>query len=177
MPEPAITLEMLANLSQIVGTVTLVSGAVFGLVQLAEHRRQRRDAVAADVMRTFLGPELSDAIARIRGLPDGVSAEQLRASGPETERAAVLINMSFETLGLMVYQRIAPFELVLSLAGGITVVLWRKLGPWMQQVRIEQAQPSWAEWFEWLAIQCEKRKQATPPAHVAHRDWTPGRPS
>ena len=166
-------LETLANLSQIAGTVTILGGAVFGLMQLREFRIQRRDAIAAELMRGFMSPELSNAIVLIRALPDGVSAEELRARGPEVEYAAVLINMTFETMGLLVYRRIAPFPLVLELAGGIVVVSWRKLGAWMQQVRVEQAQPSWAEWFQWLAQQCEQRKSLVAPAHERCRDWQP----
>lgn len=166
-------LETLANLSQIASGTTIVGGTVFGLMQLSEYRKQRRDAVAAELMRAFMSPELSNAIALIRALPDGVSADQLRSYGPETERAAVLINMTFETMGLLVFQRIAPFALVLELTGGIIVVMWHKLHPWMCQIRVEQAQPSWAEWFQWLAEQCERHKTRQEPAYSRHTNWSP----
>jgi hypothetical protein len=166
-------LETLASLSQIVGTVTIVGGTVFGLIQLWELKKQRRNAVAGDLMRTFMDADLAQAITLIRALPDGVSAEELRSAGPETERAAVLICTTFETMGLLVYQRIAPFSLVMELAGGITVVMWHKLGPWLTQIRKEQSQPSWAEWFQWLAQQCERHKNPGAPAYVLHDNWTP----
>lgn len=166
-------LEFFANVAQIAGTLTIVGGAIFGSMQLLEIRRQRSAQVAADVMRTFMIPELTDAIALLRKLPDGVSAEELRREGPHAEKAAILVCMTFETLGLMVFQRIAPLNLVLDLAGGITCVMWRKLGPWMEQIRIEQSQPSWAEWFQWLAIQCERTKSGQVPAHIRHVNWIP----
>ena len=177
MPErnDFMTLETLADISQIAGAITIVGGTIFGLIQLSEYRKQRRDAVAAELMRAFMSPELANALALIRELPDGVSAEELRARGPETERAAVLINTTFETMGLLVFERIAPFRLVLELAGGIIVVMWHKLGPWMVQVRAEQGQPSWAEWFQWLAQQCERRKNPGEPAYTKHDSWVPGR--
>ncbi len=168
-------LETLANISQIAGATTIVGGTIFGLVQLSEYRKQRRDAVAAELMRAFMNHELANALALIRALPDGVSAEELRSKGPETERAAVLINTTFETMGLLVFERIAPFKLVLELAGGIIIVMWHKLGPWMVQVRAEQDQPSWAEWFQWLAQQCERHKNSGEPAYTKHDSWTPGR--
>ena len=166
-------LQTLANISQVASATTIVGGTVFGLMQLSEYRKQRRLSVAAELMRAFMSPELASAIARIRTLPDGVSAEELRRCGPETEKAAVLINMTFETMGLLVFERIAPFQLVLELTGGIIVVMWHKLGPWMLQVRREQAQPSWAEWFEWLALQCERHKNLHAPAYARHADWMP----
>ena len=61
----------------------------------------------------------------------------------------------------------------MELAGGIITVLWHKLGPWLEQIRIEQSQPSWAEWFQWLARQCELRKAKAVPAHIRHADWMP----
>src|SRR6478672_5147267 len=132
-------LETIADISQIASAATIVGGIIFGLMQLSEYRKQRRDAVAAELMRAFMSPELASAIALIRALPDGVSAEELRERGPETERAAVIVNVTFETMGLLVFERIAPFSLVLELAGGIIVVMWHKLGPWMSKVRVEQA--------------------------------------
>jgi hypothetical protein len=81
--------------------------------------------------------------------------------------------MTFETMGLLVFERIAPFKLVLELAGGMIVVMWHKLGPWMHQVRKEQLQPSWAEWFDWLALQCERHKNLQAPAYEEHADCIP----
>lgn len=166
-------LETIADIAQIASAATIVGGIVFGLMQLSEYRKQRRDAVAAELMRAFMSSELSNAIALIRALPDGVSAEELRRYGPETERAAVIVNMTFETMGLLVFKRIAPFSLVLDLAGGIITVMWHKLGPWMSQVRVEQTQPSWAEWFQWLAMQCERHKNLQAPAYSKYLDWMP----
>jgi hypothetical protein len=166
-------LESLANISQIVGTVTVVVGIGFALVQLSELKKQRRDAVASELMRTFMDSELAHAMAVIKALPDGVSAEELRRSGQEAELAAVLICMRFETMGLLVYQHISPFALVVELAGGIIVVMWNKLGPWVDQIRLEQSRPSWAEWFQWLSQQCDAHKGQSVPAYKREMDWRP----
>lgn len=166
-------LHALADLAQVVGAATLVGGTIFGLVQFFEYKRQREEAVAGEVMRTFIGPELARALTILRGFPDAVSAERLREGGFEAENAAVLVCMTFETLGVLVYRRIAPFHLVVELAGGIVVVMWRKLGPWLEQIRVEQQQPSWAEWFEWLAQQCALYKDEVMPAYRKHVDWVP----
>jgi len=167
------TLETIASISQIVGTATIVGGTIFGLIQLSEFRKQRRDAVAAELMRAFMDPEFARAISIIKSIPDGASPDDIQRGGAETERAALLINTTFETMGLLVFERIAPFPLVVKLAGGIVVVMWRKLAPWANQIRNEQSQPSWAEWFEWLAQQCERHKTREEPAYVQHSSWLP----
>ena len=167
------TLETIASISQIVGTATVIGGTIFGLIQLTEFKKQRRDAVAGELMRAFMSPELANALTLIKALPDGASIEDMRRNGPETERAAVLIATTFETMGLLVYERIAPFQLTVELAGGIVVVMWHKLGPWLSEIRQQQSQPTWAEWFQWLAQQCEKHKRAQDPAYITHMNWTP----
>ena len=167
------SLQSVADIAEIASAVTVIFGILFGLFQLSEFRQQRRNAVAAELMRNFYSADLANAIAIIRSLPDHISAEDLRRKGDEVERAAVLISTNFETMGLMAFERIAPLALVERLAGGVVVVMWHKLGPWLARVREEQSQPSWAEWFQWLAQQCERRKIAQEPAYLKYRDWQP----
>lgn len=167
------TLSDWADLSAILGAITIFSGAVFGLYQLREFRKQRREMVASELMKTFYSPELSRAVALIRTLPDDASVEVVRDLGPGGEEAAVQLSTIFETMGVLVHERIAPYALVEQLAGGVISVMYRKLRVWLEVVRIEQQQPSWAEWFQWLAEQLSERKQRNEPAYKKYRDWQP----
>ncbi|MGD2128870.1 MAG: hypothetical protein PVJ33_05365 [Lysobacterales bacterium] len=126
-------------------------------------------------MKTFYSTDLSHAVSMMHELPDGVSAIELRSKGPEYERAAVLICTNFETMGLLVFQRIAPYHIVQQLAGGMIRSMWQKLHVWTDELRSEQDQPSWAEWFQWLAERMEHTKDERRPAYVEHRDWQPYR--
>ena len=81
------------------------------------------------------------------------------------------ITTSFETMGLLVFRRIATMDLVLDLAGGIVTTMNRKLRRWQNDMRSSQDQPSWGEWFEWLGDRAEKVKRSQTPAHVQHQDW------
>ena len=62
---------------------------------------------------------------------------------------------------------------MLDLAGGIVTTMTRKLGRWLEDLRVEQEQPSWGEWFEWLGRQATKIKSVGEPAHIKYRDWEP----
>ena len=146
-------IELLANYADIVGACTIVSALVFGIGQLRGQRAQQANIIATQLTQTFMDESLALSVAKLRGLPDGLSAAELRALGAEYEEAAVRVTMSFETMGLLVYRGFASRELALDLAGGIMGVMWRKLHNWQLDLRKEQQQPSWAEWFEWLAEQ------------------------
>jgi hypothetical protein len=168
-----VTLDEAANYADLISAATVMGGVIFGLIQLAEIRKQRRDMIASELMRTFYSVDLADAVTLIHMLPDHCPTAELRARGPQYERAAVSVCTSFETMGLLVHSRIADFDLVRSLCGGMVVVMWRKLDVWLDSVRAEQSQPSWAEWFQWLAQVSARHKDQSRPAHVAHRDWAP----
>ncbi len=167
------SLTELASFAEILGALTIVSGLIFGLYQLSEFRKQRTEMIASELMKTFYSPELSRAVTLIQSLPDNASAEELRNLGPEGEEAAVQLCTIFETMGVLVHERIATYSLVEQLAGGMICVMYRKLAVWLETVRHEQQQPSWAEWFQWLAEQLLKSKTQSQPAHIKYRDWRP----
>ena len=168
------TLEALANLAQVIGAIAVVAGIAFGWYQVRQFRTQQRGAIAAEICHTFYSRDLASAVHLLYSLPDGISAADLRARGSEYEEAAICSTTAFETMGLLVYKRIAPFDIVVELAGGMITVTWRKIATWNATVRIEQSQPSWAEWFEWLAHQAEAEKTRVEPAYIRFRHWSPG---
>lgn len=168
---PDLSLSSLANVAEIIGASSIVTGLVFGWIQLRHYRTQQRDAIAANLTQTFYSRDLAEALARIQPLPDDVSLAAVREMGPEFEAAAVTVTTSFETMGFLVFKRIAPLDLVVDLAGGVITTMLRKLRRFQEELRTEQQQPSWGEWFEWLGDQIETVKTENPPAHVRYRGW------
>ena len=165
-----IDLSLIADFAEILGGLAIVVGGAFAVVQLREIREQRRQAVAVELIRQFSEPAHADAVNLIRGLPDGSSAELLRSRGPEYERAATMIAITYEAIGLLVFHEMASFSMVRELTGGLTVVMWRKLATWADTVRDEQGHRSFAEWFQWLAEQLA-RESADKEAHPAYEHY------
>jgi hypothetical protein len=164
-----LSLTTLANLAEVLGAGSIITGLAIGWFQIRQYRIQQQDAIAMNLAQTFYSNDLAQAIS----LPDGISLEEIRERGPEYSQAAITITTSFETMGLLVFKRIASLELVLDLAGGIVTTMTRKLGHWLEDLRVEQEQPSWGEWFEWLGRQAAKIKSVSEPAHIKYRDWKP----
>jgi hypothetical protein len=170
-------LATIADLAEILGGLALLTGGAFAVVQLREFREQRRQAAAVELVRSFGEPAHANAVKLIQELPDGAPAELLRAKGPEYERAATMMAITYETIGLLVFREMASFAMVRELTGGLTVVMWRKLGPWVQTVRDEQGHRSFAEWFQWLAEQLgrEGAEKEAHPAYERYAGWRPRR--
>lgn len=161
-----IPLSTWASIAEIIGAGSIVTGLMVGLFQIRHLRAQQRDVVAINLAQTFYSHDLAQAIALMQNVPDGTSLEEIRRMGRDYEHAAITVCTSFETMGLLVHQGIAPMELVMDLAGGIVSTMYRKLRQWNEDLREEQQQPSWAEWFEWLGDQATRAKHAERPAHL-----------
>jgi len=168
---PELSLSSAANIAEIVGASTIVTGVVFGWIQLRQYRIQQRNSIAQSLTQTFYSRDLAAAIALLQSVPDDISLAALRAMGREYEEAAVTVTTSFETMGILIFKGIAPLDLVVDLAGGIIVTMNRKLSRVQEELRVEQQQPSWGEWFTWLGDQVERVKTKEPPAHIRHHDW------
>ena len=168
-------LQRLANIAEILGALMLIGGAIFGILQIREFRAQRRQAVAVELTRSFHNLDLVRAMNLILKLPDGISAEELRSKGPEYEEAAIMISATYEAIALLVFRKMATFSMVRELTGGVAVVMWQKLEQWIAWMRQDLANPSWAEWFQWLAAQLA-RESTDKDAHRAYErfaDWRP----
>ena len=166
------TLATWGSVAEIIGAGSIITGLIVGWIQIRHLRRQQRDAVAINLAQTFYSRDLAHSIALIQPLPDDISLAQMRELGDDHVVAALTICTTFETMGLLAYKRIAPMDLVLDLAGGIVSVMCVKLRRWNEDLREEQQQPSFAEWFEWLGDQALKRNVESAPAHIRHKNWS-----
>lgn len=169
--ETSALFHALITIAEIVGVITILTGLIFGWLHIRHLREHQYGQVATNLMKTFYNSDLTHAVALLRTLPDGVSAEALRGKGPDYEAAAMIVCATFETMGLLVFRKVAPLDLVVDLAGGIVKVMARKLSAWIKTARDEQQQPSYAEWFEWLALQVQSAKAEDQPAYIRHKDW------
>lgn len=160
-----------ASIAEIAAAISIIIGMIFGFFQLRYFRVQRRDTIACDLTQTFYNKDLAQAVALIQSLPDGVSLEEMKQLGQHYVDAAITVTTSFETMGLLVFKRVASLSFVLDLAGGMVTTMSRKLKRWQEDVRVEQEQPSWGEWFDWLGEQAAREKSRSQPAHIAHRNW------
>jgi hypothetical protein len=165
-------LTMLADLAEIFGGVAVIIALVFGIAQIRQFRQQRLDAADLELMRMLQDAEFIQSFKLIYPLPSSISAQDLRAMGPEYESAALAMSARFEALGLLVFRGSIPFELVEQINGGNSILFWRKLQRWIEQMRTEQGHALLFEWFQWLAERMAERDRLKQiPAYHRHREW------
>ena len=166
-------LNNLANLAEILSAIIVLGGVAFAVIQIRQFRRQRLESASVELVRSFQSADFNRAFTLLLDLPEGSSASELRQRGADTETQAMILSTTFESIGVLVYNRILPLEIVEQLIGGTVVSFWEKLRGWVTTLREEQGRADTHEWFQWLAEQLQRRSasQSSPPAYEAHRQW------
>jgi hypothetical protein len=164
----------LANMAEIFSAIVVIGGIIFAVIQMRQTRQQRRELAAIELFRSFGSPAFADAYRNVLHYPDGVNAKQLKQEYPDGEQFAMMICTTLESVGVMMYQRIVPSAVVNNLIGSSTIILWRKLETWVQDLRIEFDNPFAFEWFQWLAMTLsDLQNDSDRPAYEAHTEWQP----
>ena len=166
------TLSDIANLVEIIGIFAIIFGIAFGLVQLKQHRKQSRDMAILELARSFEDPEFTEAYMLITSLEPGISDANLRARGPEYLTAAMRVGWKFETVGMLIHNRVVPMDAMADLVGGFSLKLWSILSHWAEEVRETKGQPEFFEWYQWLVERLLERGEETrDPAYRAASNW------
>lgn len=168
----ALDLYQLAALAEIFGAGGIVFALIFGAVQVQHLRRERADRSAAELMHVFQSAEFFQGFKAVVALPEGATAEQIRAKGPAFESDVNRIAFLLEELGVLVFRRVIPITLVNETMGGFLRIAWTRMKPWIVEERARLGAPTFGEWFQWIA----ERLDETPalkkePAHLRYRNW------
>ena len=134
-----ISLDMTANLADIVGAGSIITGLFFCWFQIRSFKMLQRDAFAINLAQIFYNQDLA-----LQPVPDGVTLVELRDLGNDYVDTANTVTVSFETMGLLeaVLKCIATIDLVLVLAGRIVATIDRELRAWKLDIRENQDQSS-----------------------------------
>jgi hypothetical protein len=171
------TLETLAHWADIVGAFLVITGVIFGVIQIRYYRAERHENATMEIMRTFQTVEFTSALRLInQHQSDCRRCESTRVT-PELQEAMLLITTSLESIGLMVYRRLVPFRLVQQLMGGTIQAAWMILRDYVALTRETTGRPSVYEWFQWLAEQLDRHPEHLDAvgAYEKYRDWRPER--
>lgn len=160
----------LSTISELVTTLAVVLGIIFGLVQLHHAVRARRDHAAVDIVRTVQTQEVRRAVARILKLSDDTPAELIRSDSQLLEDA-LAIDSACEMWGCMVFENVVDHRMLDRMVGGWVRGTWRRLRGWVESERELNRNPNVGEWWQWLyeRLEADPDPGKAKGAHVAYR--------
>jgi hypothetical protein len=134
---------------EIFTAIAVVIGIVFGLVELRQATRNRRDHAAVDIVRTVQTQEVRQAVRLIFDLPLDADPELIR-NDPPLLAAALAVDSACEMWGCMVFEGVVDHQLLDRMVGGWVRGTWVRLHVWVESERIETQSVNVGEWWQWL---------------------------
>jgi hypothetical protein len=170
-----VNLQTLANLAEIFGALLVVSGVLFGLMEIRHYRQQRQETASMEIMRAFQNQKFTSALRMVMEFERECQRCHEESISQELQDAAMLVSTTLEAVGLMVYQRIVPFRLVQQLMGGVIQASWRVLRPHTEWLRENLNRPSIHEWFQWLSERLDEHPEYRDEegAYLKYVNWKP----
>jgi hypothetical protein len=168
-------LSTLANLAEIFGAAVVVGGLGFGVVQMQHYRQQRRETAAIELLRSFHNPEFSRSLRAVLALSRGVRKSDMGECSADEENAIMVVVLTFESIGVMVFRGIVPLEMVDELLGGVCVESWERLKDYTDESRASSDRKTMSEWFQWLAERLGEHhaRNGRQAAYEQYRHWRP----
>jgi hypothetical protein len=157
---------------QAVETAAVLSGVVFGLIQLRQLRLQREIEAGIEVLHPLQAPQMAATVMAVHSLPEGLDGEQLQKRLGSRFAAVMDVLAMLESLGPLIARGHVPVEMYADSYRGVTVLLWKKMKPYIDDQRAH----GWSnlyEWVQWLAEQMEARSDLASdvPAFKRFKAW------
>ncbi len=168
-------LQTLANIAEIVGALLVITGVLFGLMEVRHYRQQRQEAASMEIMRAFQSHDFTRSLRLVMDYEQECQRCGEETIPQELQDAALLVSTTLEAVGLMVFQRIVPFRLIQQLMGGTIQASWRVLQPHTEWLREKLSRPSVHEWFQWLSERLDEHPEYLDEigAYSKYMDWKP----
>ena len=129
--------------------IAIIFGIVFGLIELRQAFRNRRDLAAVDIVRTVQTQEVRQSVRQIFDLPLNADPQLIR-NDPGLLAAALAVDSACEMWGCMVYEGVVSHRLLDRMVGGWVRGTWTRLRPWVESERIATQNVNVGEWWQWL---------------------------
>ncbi len=134
---------------EIFTAIAVVFGIVFGLIELRQAFRSRRDHAAVDIVRTVQTQEVRQAVRQIFDLPLDVDPQRIR-NDPALLTAALAVDSACEMWGCMVFEGVVDHHVLDRMVGGWVRGTWMRLHTWVESERVETQNVNVGEWWQWL---------------------------
>lgn len=163
----------LSLILDIITVVAVILGILFGLVQLRHYHLSREREAALLLLNSFQTVEFFQGLWTIQELPKGLTKNQIEESVGEEIRLVYLVMSSWESIGILIFNREISIKMVDDAYGNSIIVSWQRLNQYVAGLRDDLQRDTSFEWFQWLAERMIEREKAQPPlpAYLAYRDW------
>ena len=165
----------LSLIFQIISTVIMIVGVVFGLLNLYNFQLMRKREAAVMMLNSFQTTDFVKGLLYIFDLPDDIEKETFDKLPEDKYLAIYIVLGTWERLGILVHRNEISIDLVDDAFSGPIIQSWQKLGNFVIEFRRQVQRDTAFEWFQWLVERMKEREQrgSAIPAYITHKNWKP----
>ena len=165
----------LTTIFDVIKTISVVIGILYGIIQLRQYQSDRRRESALLVLNSFQTPNFMRGLMEVVQMPDGLDMRGVRDHLGDNLEVAMSVLLTFERIGVLVFQGELTLDIVDDALSGPIMISWQKLAETVEEIRTAQNRETSFEWYQWLAERMAEREKKTPPvpAYKEHADWKP----
>lgn len=163
----------LSLILQVLSTISIILGITFGILNLRNFQVARKREAAILMLNSFQTMDFVRGLLLIFDLPNGISKAEIEKLPRDDFLALYMVIGTWERLGILVFRREIPLDLVDDAYSGPIVQSWQTLGNYILEFRKHIQRDTAFEWFQWLAetMSCREEKTSPVPAYVSHKNW------
>ncbi len=149
--------DTLLHILSAAASIALITGVVIAILQLRHQSHMRQEEIAMRLYATFGEESFVRHFQRVSRWDYGTYDDYRTKASADDSVSLMVVSVFFESMGLLLKRGLAPIELLDDLLSGPVLDAWPRVQPVWAGLRQEYHQPSWAEWFEYLHDQMERR--------------------
>jgi hypothetical protein len=163
----------LATLGSLGTAAAVIVALVFGIVQVRDGRRKRREDATVNALTVLTTVEFARMWQHFRSFPPKIGVKELRAMDPDTRLAWTYFNALTENWGLLVHERVLDLDFLDRATGDVILGIWAKAKEDIVETRATLGSDDVLEWTQWLAerIAARRHERHHKPAYAAFADW------
>ena len=180
-------LETAANLGEALGGLAILITLLFGLRQIRDLNQTRRFEIAQSVASRFESPPFQYGLAIvITKVREDMTLEQLADLSREEKNALNSFSLGLNSIGIQVFNRLVPIEIVASYLQQLTTAMGGRLRV-LSKLLMENAyanqlgegverygegiSDTGLDWMIWLVDRLDEYPFPEAPAHILHKEW------
>ena len=160
-------------LFDLISTLAVVFGILFGLIQLRQYRLSRKSEAALYLLNSYRTKEFTEGIWIIQGLEEGLTRKEIEELLGGSVWSIGLVMSTWESIGILLFNHEVTIDMVDNAFSGPILFSWQKLERYVNDLRAELERETLFEWFQWLSDRMKVREinKSPIPAHIAYKDW------
>jgi hypothetical protein len=143
------------SISAVVAAVGVTVGVFFAYLEVRNLRKQRQTDLVMRLYSTFGSREFQEAWMKFMTTEFEDYNDYLKKGGVYAPE----LRLIYEGIGVLLRRKLLDISLVDDLFSGPIMVTWEKWKPLAEGARKHYNRPQFAEWFEYLYNEMQKREQ------------------